>query len=206
MVRVSRGPSGHATAPPPWLSTASLPIVEVAADSVWMRCHRTSLEALFFGPGAGRPPKHRFDAPNGEYQVLYVGLSYEAALVETLLRNPRRRIVDLVDLRVRSMAQLRNRSPLRLVQAHGPGLSQLGTTAALSTGGYRASRQWSLALWSHESRPDGLIYVSRHNPGLLCAAIFDRPHATFVATATTPVLEDEPSVRRVFRAHGKSIG
>jgi hypothetical protein len=112
-----------------------------------MRCHRTALGAVFFGPGAGHPPTHRFDAPDGEYQVVYVGLSYEAALAETVLRNPRRRIVDHVDLRVRSMAQLRNRSLLRLVQAHGPGLSQLGTTAALSTGGYRASRQWSLALW-----------------------------------------------------------
>jgi hypothetical protein len=171
-----------------------------------MRCHRTALGAVFFGRGAGHPPTHRFDAPDGEYQVVYVGLSYEAALAETLLRNPRRRIVDLVDLRVRSMALLRNRSLLRLVQAHGPGLSQLGTTAALSTGGYRASRQWSLGLWNHKSRPDGLIYVSRHNLGLLCAAIFDRPHATFVQTATTPLLDNEPSVRAVFRAHGKSIG
>jgi RES domain-containing protein len=206
MARASRGPTGHAPAPPPWLSTASLPLVEFAAGSIWMRCHRTAQGAVFFGPGAGRPPKHRFDAPDGEYQVLYVGLSYEAALVETLLRNPRRRIVDLVDLKIRSRALLSNRSPLRLVQAHGDGLSQLGTTAALSTGGYRASRQWSLALRSHKSRPDGLIYVSRHNPSLLCAALFDRPHATFVQTATTSLLDDEPSVRTVFRAHGKSIG
>ena len=77
-------------------------------------------------------------------------------------------------------------------------------TAALSTGGYRASRQWALALWRHKDRPDGLAYISRHNPSLLCAAIFDRRHAKFAET-TAPLLDDESRVRAVFDAHGKSI-
>jgi hypothetical protein len=204
MARASRGPRGHVTAPPPWLANASLPIVDYAAGSSWSRCHQTALGSVFFGPGAGMPPKHRFDAPNSEYQVMYLGLSYEAALVETLFRNPRRRTVDLVDLQIRSMAALINGTVLRLVQAHGAGLAQLGTTAALSTGGYRSSRQWALTLWGHKDQPDGLVYVSRHNPSLLCAAIFNRSGAIFSGT-TAPLLDDEPSVRAVFQAHGKSI-
>jgi hypothetical protein len=161
---------------------------------------------VFFGPGRGAPPRHRVDAPDGEYQVLYVALSYEGALVETLLRNPRRRTVDLVDLETRRMAVLTNDTPLRLVEAHGAGLSRLGTTAALSTGGYHASRAWALALWRHEARPDGLVYASRHNPGLLCAAVYDRPQAIFTVAATQPLLEDETRLHAVFAAHGKSIG
>jgi hypothetical protein len=204
MARASPGPRGHAPAPPSWLATGSLPIIEHAAGTVWYRCHRTALHPVFFGPGSGAAPRFRFDAPDGEFQTLYVGASYEAALVETLLRNPKRRTVDLVELEIRSMATLTNKSPLRLVEAHGAGLARLGTTAALSTGPYIAARRWALALWSHENTPDGLVYVSRHNPGLLCAAIFDRPHAAF-DVSTTPLLADARSVAGVFRSHDKSI-
>ncbi|HLJ63216.1 MAG TPA: RES family NAD+ phosphorylase, partial [Stellaceae bacterium] len=162
------------------------------------------LHALFFGPGRGVPPRYRFDAPAGEYQVMYAGLSYEAALVETLFRNPRRRIVDLVELQIRSMATLTNKTKLRLVKAHGEGLAMLGTDAALATSRYLSSRRWALALWQHRDEPDGLVYLSRHNPGLLCAAFFDRSRARFTAT-TTPLLDDEARLGAVFAAHGKSI-
>jgi hypothetical protein len=159
---------------------------------------------VFFGPGAGMPPRFRFDAPKGEFQTLHVGLSYEAALVETLLRNPRRRTVDRLDVEIRSMAVLTNESKLRLVEAHGSALAQIGTTAAISTGPYNFSRRWALELWSHTDRPDGIVYLSRHKPALLCAAIFDRPHAIF-AMRTAPLRDDPHSVAAVFEAHGKSL-
>jgi hypothetical protein len=141
----------------------------------------------------------------GEYQVLYIGLSYEAAFIETFLRNPKRRAVDWVDLEIRNMTVLENDAPLRLVKAYGEGLSLLGTTAALSTGGYREARRYSLDLWDHPDRPDGLIYSSRHNPAHLCAAIFNRTHATFSRVRTEPLLSDERRIRDVLTAHGKSI-
>jgi hypothetical protein len=137
--------------------------------------------------------------------VLYVGLSYEAAFIETLLRNPKRRTVDWADLDIRSMAVLNNDAPLRLVKAHAEGLSLLGTTAALSTGGYKEARRYSFELWDHPDRPDGLIYSSRHNPNQLCAAIFSRPHATFSCFRTEPLLSDERRIRDLLTAHGKSI-
>lgn len=160
---------------------------------------------MFFGPGVGVAPKFRFDAPADEYQVLYVGLNYEAAFIETFLRNPKRRTVDWADLDIRNMAVLSNDAPLRLVKAHGEGLSRLGTTAALSTGGYREARRYSFEFWDHPDRPDGLIYSSRHNPNHLCAAIFNRPHATFSRFRTVPLLSDETRIRDLLTAHGKSI-
>ena len=200
------GPSGNAPAPPPWLRTEPLPgIVTYAAGSSWFRCHRRIDEPVFFGPGAGIAPGYRFDAPAGEYQVLYVGLNYEAAFIETLLRNPKRRTVDWADLDIRNMAVLSNDAPLRLVKAHGEGLSLLGTTAALSTGGYKEARRYSFELWDHPDRPDGLIYSSRHNPNYLCAAIFNRSHATFSRFRTEPLLSDERRTRDLLTAHGKSI-
>ncbi len=102
------------------------------------------------------------------------------------------------------MARLINTSTLRLVRAHGAGLARLGTTAALSTGPYAGSRCWALTLWKHKDRPDGLVYPSRHNPGLLCAAIFDRPHAAFDARSV-PLRHDPAELARVLQAHGKSI-
>jgi len=137
--------------------------------------------------------------------VLYVGLDYEAAFIETFLRNPKRRTVDWADLDVRNMAVLTNDAPLRLVKAHGEGLSMLGTTAALSTGGYMEARRYSFELWDHPDQPDGLIYSSRHNPDHLCAAIFDRSHATFSGFRTEPLLSDERRLRDLLTTHGKSI-
>jgi RES domain len=200
------GPSGNALVPPRWLRTEPLPaIVRYAAGSSWFRCHKRIDDPVFFGPGAGIAPKYRFDAPAGEYQVLYAGLDYEAAFIETFLRNPKRRTVDWLDLEIRNMAVLENDAPLQLVKAHGEGLSLLGTTAALSTGGYREARRYSLELWEHPDRPDGLIYSSRHNPNHLCAAIFNRPHATFSRLRTEPLLSDERRIRDLLTEHGKSI-
>jgi RES domain-containing protein len=200
------GPSGNASTPPPWLRTEPLAgIVTYAAGTLWFRCHKRIDEPVFFGPAPGIAPKYRFDAPMGEYRVLYVGLNYEAAFIETLLRNPKRRTVDWADLDIRNITLLNNDRPLRLVQAHGEGLSLLGTTAALSTGGYKEARRYSLELWKHPDRPDGLIYASRHNPDHLCAAIFNRPHASFSRAATEPLLADERRIRYLLTAHGKSI-
>jgi hypothetical protein len=200
------GPSGNALVPPRWLSTEPLSgIVTYAAGSLWFRCHKRVDGPVFFGPGAGIAPKYRFDAPAGEYQVLYAGLNYEAAFIETFLRNPKGRTLDWADLDVRNMAVLTNDAPPQLIKAHGEGLSLLGTTAALSTGGYREARRYSLELWEHPDRPDGLIYSSRHNPDHLCAAIFNRPHATFSRFRTDPLLSDERRIRSLLTEHGKSI-
>jgi RES domain len=204
MARANPGPQGQAPAPPAWLANASLPIDTFPPGTSWFRCHWMSLGPIFFGPGTGSPPKHRFDAPAGEFQVLYLGLSYDAAIVETLFRNPRRRTVDRSDIDARNIAVLANRGPLRLVQAHGSGLARLGTTASLSTGGYRASRRWGLALWNHKDQPDGLVYFSRHNPGMLCAAVFDRYTASFDESSAS-LRDDAAELARVFLAHGKSI-
>ena len=200
------GPLGNALLPPSWLRTVRLPFITYAAGSSWLRCHKEVDGPVFFGPGVGLPPRHRFDAPAGEYRVLYVGLDYEAAFIETFLRNPKRRIIDRIDLEIRNMTVLENDAPLRLVEAHAAGLSRIGTTVALSTGGYKASRAWSLALWDHPDRPDGLVYLSRHNPTRLCAAIFNRSHATFSVDRTDPLLADERHVRDLLTAHGKSVG
>src|SRR5262249_43364883 len=149
---------GVLPAPPDWLASARLPLQRIGLGTNLYRIHRRTSDAVFFGPGQGLPPTHRFDAPGREFGILYLGFDFAAALIETLLRNPQMRIVDLADLELRNSTTLRPIRTLRLVQAYGAGLSRIGCTAALSTARYSLAGAWSLALWSHEDSPDGLIY------------------------------------------------
>jgi len=197
------GPSGHASPPPSWLKTIGLPATTLPKGSSLWRCHRRADDPVFFGPG--NPPIHRFDAPAGQYQVLYVAMDYDGALVETLLRNPHRRIVDESDLAIRNMAVLKTDTPLRLVNAYGAGLSTIGATGEISSGKYTASRRRSLALWEHPDRPDGIIYASRHNTSLLCVAIFSRPYSIISLDRTAPLLSDRKRVGDLLAAHGKAL-
>jgi RES domain len=191
--------------PPPWLASARLPIQELTAGTQLHRIYRRSDRLVFFGPGPGRPPTHRFDAPNGEFGVIYTGLDFTAAFVETLLRNPEMRVIDLVDLEIRDAAILTAARPLRLVRAYGAGLSGIGCTAALSTARYSLSGAWSRALWAHKDAPDGLIYHSRHNPEHLCAAIFNRRGLVLRVVRTRPLLADPATIANILDTHGKSV-
>jgi hypothetical protein len=202
--RKTRSPT-NPPPPPSWLAATDLPIEELAAGTQLHRIHRRTERAVFFGPGPGKPPTHRFDAPGGEFGVLYVGLDFTAAFVETLLRKPETRIIDLVDLEIRQATVLGLARPLRLVKASGAGLSRMGCTAALSTARYSLAGSWSLALWSHKDAPDGLIYHSRYNPEHLCAAIFDRPGVALTIVQSNPLLAEEARVAGILEAHGKSV-
>src|SRR5260370_29426899 len=81
-----------------------LPLRHVGAGSRWMRIHAQGTNALWFGPGAGGVPIHRFDDPDGRFCVCYLGTGVEVCFAETFLRNPPVRILSLDDLAGRSLA------------------------------------------------------------------------------------------------------
>ena len=78
--------------PPAWMAGTSLPLDLVPAGTPLFRIHRRDRNPIFFGPGQGVAPTYRFDSLTGAFGVLYVGLSLAAAVAETLLRNPGRRM------------------------------------------------------------------------------------------------------------------
>jgi hypothetical protein len=94
---------------------------------------------------------------------------------------------------------------LKLVRLHGNGLQQLGCDNAISTGPYDPCGAWSDALWAHRLVPDGIAYQSRHDPGEICLALFDRPDLGLVADATTNLQDMLPTVANVPGSYGKSI-
>jgi len=111
---------------PPDPFSRALPIVEIERGTTWWRIHRTTSSPVFFGPAPGGPPTYRFDAPGGEYRILYLGQTLSAAFVETLLRNPRIPFVERTEIEIRSASALANDHALKLVDLRGGGLSQIG--------------------------------------------------------------------------------
>ena len=154
---------------------------------------------------AGLPPVYRFDSARGAFGVLYAGLSLAAALVETLARNPARRIVGYDDIASRASSVLRSGRDLRLVRLHGTGLKQIGCDNAISTGPYEPCGVWADTLWAHRSAPDGLAYQSRHDSGAICVALFERHDLSLTAEPPIALLDRLPLVADLLGRYGKSV-
>ncbi len=162
-------------------------------------------EPIFFGPGAGEPPTYRFDSLSGCFGVLYVGLSLEVAVVETLLRNPARKMVSFPTIAERASCELQSNRDLRLVDLHGPGLQRVGCDNAISTGPYDPCGAWADALWAHPDAPDGIAFQSRHDPSQISLALFSRPGLHLVAAPSVPLGDQLPFVANILARYGKSV-
>lgn len=136
----------------------------------WWRVYRSGHEPLFFG----RTGDNRFDAPRGEYGVLYAGGDAHCAFIETFGRQTGENLVGRTELEARGLAEIGAERPLGLVDLTGPGLARIGADGRLLAGEHATSWRWSLALWSHPSRPCGIRYRARHDPSRFAVALFDR--------------------------------
>ena len=154
--------------PPGDLVTYPLPLLTTAQP--WFRIYRQRYKPLHFGKSGD----NRFDLPGGESGVLYVAADEVGAFIETLGHATGTRVITISALRSRAVAEIHVQTPLRLVDLTGPGLAHLGADERLCTGEYTIAQRWSLALFRHPEKPDGLCYRSRHDPGRVCAAIYQR--------------------------------
>ncbi|MFW2545474.1 RES family NAD+ phosphorylase [Primorskyibacter sp. 2E107] len=205
MSKAPRGTTGAAPGPPADLHRRSLPLETFSAGSLRYRVHRSTYSPIFYGPGPGHPPTFRFDCLSGRFGVLYLAPGPDAAMIETLLRNPQRLTVSYSEIKQRSRSILQASRDLRLVKAMGENLSRLGTTAAISTGPYDPCGTWSDALFDHPERPDGILYASRHNPDEPCIALFERADIALAEFETTPLPDLLSEVGALLDRHGKSI-
>lgn len=199
------GPDGSAPEPPDWLAQTDLPIAVLSAGTRLYRVHRKTHDPVFFGPGKGSLPANRFDSALGRFGVLYIAPALDAALIETLLRNPERLMIDFSEIVSRAASVLTSSRDLRLVSALGANLSRMGTTAALATGPYGPCARWSDALYDHRDAPDGILYSSRHDPDQLCIALFKRPDVEFKVAETKDLTRMLSAVAGVLDGHGKSL-
>ena len=158
--------------PPTDFDTVDLPLTRRARR--WFRAHRCHRNPLFFG----KTGNSRFDDSRRAFRVLYVASAPEGAFVEGCLSDAglgtTGPLLSERFLAGRCLAELRFAKPLTLVDLTGSGLAAIGADSRLSSGDYKTAQRWSRAIWGHPRQPQGILYSSRHNPKLLCAAIFDR--------------------------------
>ena len=154
--------------PPDSLVEQELPIKQL--DGPWYRLHSSSRQASYFGCSG----TNRFDAPQREFGILYVGMDEYGPFIESFGRVHGKRGVELSLLKTKNLSRIESDRALNLVDMTGKGLVLLGADARLASGDYRVAQRWAQALWQHPSQPDGLIYHSRHDDEHVCGAIFDR--------------------------------
>ncbi|WSH69877.1 RES family NAD+ phosphorylase (plasmid) [Rhizobium ruizarguesonis] len=157
-----------------------------------------------FRPPPGSTPQGRFDAPAGQYRLLYAAQRLEGAFVETVLRRPANRIVRRAFVEERMWTPLRLQRPLVLAKLMDEGLLFHRVDASISAGAdYAPSRALALAL--HQDYPDldGLAYRSRHNNGEVCFALFDRVLASDLVPLPGQRFESDPTrTDQLMRLHG----
>ncbi len=157
----------------------------------WYRVHQTAKEPLYFGKNGG----NRFDAPAGEFGVLYVGDDQHCAFIETFGHATGTRSVTMGELAVRCLAVITTTRPLRLLDLTGRGLARIGADARLTSGDdYGLAHRWSRAIHDHPSEPDGIIYCARHDPSRFSAALFERTGPMLVATSAGTFLDPPNAV------------
>ena len=155
------------------------------AGTTLHRIHRLIHDPVFFGPTGARP-EQRYDDPEGVYKVLYLALTLQTSLGETLVRNPAVTDVLSTDVLVRARSELAPTRTLRLYPLNDAGLSAHGLRLPDVLGDNYA-KTWELSAYVHaETDADGILYISRFNAGE-CVALFDRAADAIAATSITGV-------------------
>ncbi|MGH8701422.1 MAG: RES family NAD+ phosphorylase [Burkholderiales bacterium] len=195
--------------PPDHLDRIDLPVVSIDPASL-LRLFPLGRPSMHFRVASKGQRAHRFDAPNGEFGVMYCAFSLEVCFAETLLRTrayqtpaDQPTLVDESELRARGIAWLDGNAGQQLVLADltGSGLVRLHVDGSISTAArYTVPRQWALALWKHPKRVDGIRYVSRFMNSQLAVALFDRCEHRLVVRHTQPLIDhaDSPRILDLF--------
>ena len=195
--------------PPDAFDTWELPLVEV--EPPWYRCHRAARDPIFFN--AGR--LGRFNAPNAEYGILYLGTDPFCAFIETFGQAMRRdargfSLISESDLAERCLCRIDAKprhGPFRLVDLTGAGLARIGADSRLNTTTTDRGlpQRWALALWHHPQTPDGLLYRVRHDPARFGVALFDRIGEVLVADERANILARPDALSPILRHYGFAL-
>jgi hypothetical protein len=161
-------PKSHPS-PPADLNNRPLPIERIRGP--WIRFYWVDKEVLYFN----KTNVFRFNAPNSEFGILYLGEDSYSAFIETYGWLTGERYITREQLSQRRLALVSTARELNLVDLSGKGLAMVGADGRLCMGDeYKISQIWSLALWKHPQKPDGILYRLRHDPDKKAVALFNR--------------------------------
>jgi hypothetical protein len=191
---------GRSPEPPKRFYSIRLPISRI--DREWYRSHPTRRGAIHFG----RNRLYRFDAPDGEYGVLYAGADPHVAFIESFQIAGIHPVVTESTLKERSLSRIRIRGPVQLVNlAESGALTRIGADARIFTASYTISQRWSKAIQIHPDRPDGILYRPRHDPARLAAAFFDRITDRVRAETLGTWLDQRAALAEVLDTYGVGL-
>lgn len=165
---------GPPPSPPSDFAQRTLRISPLVANVVLYRIHRTLHAPLYFRRESEPDRRQRWDAPDASYGVCYMAEKGHIAFAETLLRDLALDAIPEAEVKVRSLAELRVRAPLRLAAMHGKALRPHGADASVVHGPYPLAWEWSAAFHAHPDAPDGIWYRARHDDSGFSVALFER--------------------------------
>lgn len=186
-----------------------MPVATIAAGRTLHRIHGASVSAHWYGR---RDRTWRWDDPDGQYGVLYLGKTLVGPFAESLLRYPADR--DLLWGRVerKRAASFVTTRALRLAKLHGPGLGWFQTTAAgvsadfdpvAHPDAYETTQRIS-GIVHADTALDGIQYRSRFDSDELCVALFERADpAVDLTTENMPI--DKVWTQKILKLRGYTL-
>lgn len=167
--------------PPKDFDRVELALVEVEPATLLRLAFRAVATQIPFRTSA----RYRFDAPAGQFGVLYAAFDLATAFSETVLRTtpqltpagqePLLTYEELSRRRVVQLAAVAGTEPLRLIKLYDEGLAAAQTDNRIATDDdYATTRLWAQSLWSHPIKADGIVYLSRFMGGRRSVVLFDR--------------------------------
>ena len=194
--------------PPKGFDRTDLLSVDVDPAELLRLAFRAKASLLGFRDTA----RYRFDAPAGEFGVLYAAFDLATAFAETVLRTAPQAIPageepilsyeEIARRRVAQLAATPGGRSLRLVKLYDEGLAAAKVDNRIATDDdYATTRLWARAFYDHRLQPDGLVYLSRFMGARRSVVLFDRCAGLLRRGRVTPLVKhpDFPGVVRDFR-------
>jgi RES domain len=182
--------------PPKGFESRPLVISDVAIGGVWRRLYQSRFsDPLGYGLGPSRfsDPETTLVSP-WRFGVVYLGSSVKVCFLEVILRDrgdgrTREFPIAWPELEAWTCAELRIGTTLKLVDLRGDNLVRMGIPTDVARASTQdLARAWSRAFWSHNAKPDGIVYDSRLN-GETNIAVYDRALAKLTAIAMPRLVE-----------------
>lgn len=190
--------------PPQGFEKRPLAISQVAKGSIWRRLYLSRHPdplGYAFDPSRFSDPETSL-VPPARFAVVYFGSSVKVCFVEAILRDRgvgriKSFPLEWTELENWTCAELRVDETLRVVDLRGDHLVRMGVpTDVARASSQELGRLWSRAFWSHDEKPDGIVYDSRLN-GETNIAIYDRALAKFSAVATPKLVACRSELARI---------
>lgn len=170
------------------IGVRGMPVARVYAGKELYRVHSSSENAIWYGR---KNASWRWDAPNGDFGVMYLSRGPIGSFAETLLRTPGDRDVMWRSVMTKRSAVFAATKTLRLAKLHGDGLAWHGITLgqitsdpdpSLNDNRYADTQRITDYVYK-QTDCDGIQYLSRFDSDEFCVALFERADVSIKLTS-----------------------